>query len=174
MWLQNFIRLSISRVWGWVDNELVLQDKLLASVLPGAGCSQGSGPVWQQLLGAGQRHGDKWEGQQVVIPVQLRQRVHKARQGKICLPGVVVKGNFWSIRPKVHTSPRVPEGQGLFAGRYVKTHEQLANGVDVKNVRNIGETSGLTELALTWRKKMWDFISQIHESVFRNQSDSNT
>ena len=168
MWLQNFIWLSTGREWEWVDNELVPQDKLLASVLPGAGCGQGSGPVWQQLFGAGQRHGDQWQRQQVVIPVQLRQRVHKARQGKLCLPGVVVKGNFWSVRPKVHTSPRVPEGQSLFAGRYVKTHEQLAHGVDVKNVRNIGETSWLTELALTWRKKMSGVISQKHESVFRN------
>lgn len=133
------------------------------TVLPGAGCSQCSGPVWQQLLCAGERHGDKREGQEVVVPVQLRQRVYEARQGKLGLPGVVVKWNLRSIRPKVHTSPRVPEGQGLFARWDVKAHEQLAHGVDVKNVRHIGETSGLTELALTWRKRRWNIISKLRK-----------
>lgn len=122
-------------------------------LLPWAGCSLCWGPVRQQMLCAGQRRGDNREGQQIVVPVQLRQRVNKARQSKLCLPGVVIKWNLWSIRPQVHTSPRVPEGQGLFAGRYVKTHEQLAPGVDMKNIRHIGQTSGLTELALTWTKK---------------------
>lgn len=123
------------------------------TVLPGAWCCQGSGPVWQQRLSAGQWHGNEWEGQQVVVPVQLRQRVHKARQRKLCLPRVVVKGNLRSIRPQMHTPTGIPEGQGLFAGWDVKAHEQLAHGVDVENVRHIGEASGFTELALTCRQK---------------------
>ncbi|TNN57244.1 hypothetical protein EYF80_032578 [Liparis tanakae] len=111
------------------------------------------GHVRQQVLGAGQRRGDDGERQQIVVPVQLRQRVDEARQGELRLPGVFIKGNLWSVRPQVHTPPRVPEGQGLFAGRYVKTHEQLAHGVDMENIRHIGQTIGLAELALTWTKR---------------------
>lgn len=123
------------------------------AVLPGAGCSQRSRPVWQQRLCAGQRHGDERQGQQVVVPVQLRQGVHEARQGELCLPGVVIEWNLWGIRPQVDTSPRIPKGQGLFARRYVKTHEQLAHRVDMKNVCHVSQTSGLTELALTWERR---------------------
>lgn len=44
---------------------------------------------------------------------------------------------------------RIPEGQSLFAGRHIEAHEQLAHRVDVKDVRHVGETGGLAELALT-------------------------
>lgn len=127
-------------------------------VLPGAGCGQCGRPVRQQQLAAGQRHGDKREGQQVVVPVQLRKRVHEARQSELSLPRVVVERNLRSVGPKVHTSPRVAEGQGLFAGRHVEAHEQLAHRVDVENIGQISKTSGFTELALTWREKK-DFLN---------------
>lgn len=121
--------------------------------LPGAGCSQRSRPVWQQRLCAGQWHGDEWQGQQVVVPVQLRQGVHEARQGELRLSGVVIEWNLWGIGPQVDTSPRIPKGQGLFARWHVKTHEQLAHCVDMKNVCQVSQTSGLTELALTWKRR---------------------
>lgn len=126
---------------------------LAVTTLPGAGCSQRSRPVWQQRLRAGQRHGDKAEGQQVVVPVQLRQRVHVTRHGKLRLTGVVVKRHLGGVRPKVNASARIPEGQRLFASRHVKAHEQLAHCVDVKDICHVSKTGGFAELALTWRKE---------------------
>lgn len=127
-------------------------------VLPGAGCGKCGRPVRQQRLTAGQRHRDKREGQQVVVPVQLRKSVDEARQSKLSLPWVVVEGNLRSVGPQVDASPRVAESQGLFAGRHVEAHEQLTDGVDVENICHISKTSGLTELALTCTEKK-DFLS---------------
>lgn len=118
-------------------------------MLPGAGCGQRGRPVRQKRLAAGQWHGDKRKGQQVVVPVQLRKSVHETRQGELSLSRVVVKRNFRSVRPEVDTSPRVAERQRLFAGWHVEAHEQLTDGVDVENISHISKTSGLTELALT-------------------------
>lgn len=118
-------------------------------MLPGAGCGKCGRPVRQQRLAAGQRHGDQREGQQVVVPVQLRKSVDKARQRELSLPRVVVEGNLRSVGPQVNASPRVAKSQGLFAGRHVEAHEQLTDGVDVENISHVGETSGLTELTLT-------------------------
>lgn len=126
---------------------------LAVTTLPGAGCSQCSRPVWQQRLRAGQRHGDEAEGQQVVVPVQLRQRVHVTRHGKLRLTGVVVKRHLGGVRPKVNASARIPEGQRLFASRHVEAHEQLAHCIDVKDICHVSETGGFAELALTWRKE---------------------
>lgn len=131
--LDNYIMLSFS------SGEATLIQNCHTGVasptLPGARCSQCSRPVWQQWLCAGQRHGDKRERQQVMVPVQLRQRVDVARESKLCLTGIVVKWNLWSVRPKVNASPRIPKGQSLFARGHVKAHEQLAHRVDVKDVR---------------------------------------
>ena len=85
-----------------------------------------------------------------MVPVQLVQRVHKAGMGKLCLAGVVVVGHLGRIRPQVHAPPRVPEGQGLLAGRHVEAHEQLAPRVHVEDVCHVGEPRGLTELTLAW------------------------
>lgn len=138
--------------------------------LPGSRCSQCSRPVWQQWLCAGQRHRDKRERQQVMVPVQLRQRVDVARESKLCLTGVVVKRNLWSVRPKVNASPRIPKGQSLFARGHIKAHEQLAHCVDVKDVCYVSESSWLAELVLTWKKQRWNDFTQTPQTGISRQS----
>lgn len=91
-----------------------------------------------------------------MVPVQLRQRVYEAGQSELRLSRVVIERDLGNVCPQVHTAPRIPKGQGLLAGRHVETHEQLAYSVDVENIRHVGQTSGLTELTLTWRIKTMD------------------